>query len=120
MKEPYMKQFQWLLLTLFTITTIGLNAMNKEASAPITIEKTKNANSMQTIDLNTALVAQVVAQQEDPSYYSTEKASAEDHDSDLFEEHTMKACSYEGSPAGDYYALKAHNAKRYNLKNKKK
>lgn len=117
--------------------------MDKEQhqSAPIAIEKkTKNSiakthptpvnQSPDDVKLNAAVVAMALTQiskEEDlSSQGDTSSHEGQGHihndDRDYFEEeHELKAGSYEaGSPAGEYYSLKASNAKQRKINNRKK
>jgi|GEM_PF-4504594 len=139
MKEPYMKQFQFLMLSLF-ITTAGLNAMETEkpASSPISIPKkiritthpTPVNQSPDDVRLNAAVVAMALTQiskeedatsQGDTSSHEGQGRTRNDDREYYEDEHDLNAGEYEaGTPEGEYYALKASNARQRKINNRKK
>jgi hypothetical protein len=128
MKEPYMKQYQLLILALFVVT-ISLNAMDKkETSAPIeTSGKGSNTRALHTSD-NQYLNADEITAHSAPAALVTAAALVELSDSDdqhaqdasrqsqCSDVHKTNAYSHNGSWEGVYHKAKSHGEDRYNRK----
>jgi hypothetical protein len=123
MKEPYMKQYQLLILALFVVT-ISLNAMDKkETSAPIETSgkgsntRTFNAHKAEEITSNSApavlVTAAALAELSTSDDEGTQDADTKPTLSDVYK---TKAYSHNGSWEGAYYSTKAYGEDSYNCK----
>lgn len=128
MKEPYMKQIQWLIIAIL-INAISLNAMDDKTSAPIEISgKGSNVRTFVAHD-NANLNNQEITATSAPAMLMTAAALAElsgnDNDaqdqqanpkSTLSDVYKTNAYSHHGSFEGEVWKKKSQGEDRHNRK----